>query len=540
MAELSLTAITAGDQRQLEQMLAILAEAEQRPQATLRAWLAARIFDQLFGEPLLHPQLAQHWLPLRKHFAHISLQLLLVADDPLHGQLAELCTQLSRWTPDEGEAGQQYLARLAERLPPLLQALRQGPAGLTGARAALKTLLQWQTAEARRASLAETRLCQEARQQLGAQAAERAAAALINQYLRGHQLPVALLQPLQDGLVPALSGAVQAAGEADHERSPFWQLWQRQLYFLGQLFPAPGQTVADQQMYEVIPGLLEKLDASLEQPVAGAESYRDWVEVLSHSLLLAIQKQPQDTERYAGLAAPDAGAVQTPSLAREHGNLQVGQWFLFDAESGQTLRLKLSLRQLSRLLFTDRNGRRALEKDQQAFSLCLSAGVARELPPCDTQALLQQCLAPLVARANRLQALKHQEAARREQALREQSARKAQQEADALASAGTPGQPTPLDAEQARQAEGLLAQLHVGAWLELQQDGGSQELKLSVILAASGKYIFVDALGHRRVELARGQLHQALALGRARILHKGHNFEDQLARVIQGLRKEHS
>lgn len=543
MSGLSLTAITAGDQRQLDQMLAILAEAEQRPLATLRAWLAARIFDQLFGEALLHPQLAQQLQPLRKHFAHISLQLLLVPDDLLHGQLAELCTQFSRWTPAEGDAGQQYLQRLTERLPPLVAALQQGPAGLTAVRAAVKSLLQWQAAEARRAALAEARLCDEARQQLGAEAANRAAALLINQYLKGHQLPVALQEPLQLGLLPALSQTVQAAGETDHERAPFWQLWQRQLYFVGQLFPAPGQSLADQQMYEVIPGLLEKLDASLDQGGAPSPGYQHWIDALSQCLLQAIQKQPLECALFHGFDAPEApGAVQTPSLAREHSNLQPGQWFLFDAESGQTLRLKLSLRQLSGLLFTDRTGRRALEKHLQDFSLCLSAGVARPLPACHIADLLQQCVAPLVARANQLQARKHQAEALRQQQLREQSARKAQAEADRLAAqqGQRAGQDSvALDAEQTRQAEALLAQLHVGAWLELNTGDKPQEAKLSVILPATGKYIFVDALGHKRLELARADLHRALALGQARILHKGHNFEDQLARVIQGLRKEH-
>ncbi len=83
--------------------------------------------------------------------------------------------------------------------------------------------------------------------------------------------------------------------------------------------------------------------------------------------------------------------------------------------------------------------------------------------------------------------------------------------------------------------------LRVGAWLNLElTEGEVQRAKLSVILASVGKYIFVDQLGRKLAELQRGQLLDLIQQNRAQLLKQGGDFEDQLAKVIRGLRKDTS
>jgi len=48
----------------------------------------------------------------------------------------------------------------------------------------------------------------------------------------------------------------------------------------------------------------------------------------------------------------------------------------------------------------------------------------------------------------------------------------------------------------------------------------------------------VDNLGRKLAELQREQLVQALLNNQLRLLRQGDNFDDQLAKVIRGLRKD--
>ncbi len=59
-----------------------------------------------------------------------------------------------------------------------------------------------------------------------------------------------------------------------------------------------------------------------------------------------------------------------------------------------------------------------------------------------------------------------------------------------------------------------------------------------MIIAATGKYIFVDNLGRKVAELQREQLVQALLDNQLTLLNKGNSFDDQLVKVIRGLRKD--
>jgi hypothetical protein len=64
------------------------------------------------------------------------------------------------------------------------------------------------------------------------------------------------------------------------------------------------------------------------------------------------------------------------------------------------------------------------------------------------------------------------------------------------------------------------------------------QCKLAVIIAAAGKYIFVNNLGRKVAELHRDQMLQALLDKQLTLLNNGDSFDDQLAKVIRGLRKD--
>ncbi len=87
-------------------------------------------------------------------------------------------------------------------------------------------------------------------------------------------------------------------------------------------------------------------------------------------------------------------------------------------------------------------------------------------------------------------------------------------------------------------AQQAVSELQVGAWLEIQLESEKQRAKLSVIIASTNKYIFADQVGRKLAEYTRDQLQELVAQEQIKILRNGDNFEDQLAKVIRGLRRD--
>ena len=205
------------------------------------------------------------------------------------------------------------------------------------------------------------------------------------------------------------------------------------------------------------------------------------------------------------------------------------------------------------------------------------------------QLLLQKNKAEQLVRALRAQQQAAAETAERERAAeqarlqqqleaRKAAARKATMEARALADeqqrravaqaleaerlrseqAATHAAESSAKQQQARQS---ISELQVGAWLEISSEATTDKTianetpanttsadktipdekmraKLSVIISSSGKYIFADEVGRKLAEYTREQLITLMAEGQIKILRNGDNFEDQLAKVIRGLRRD--
>ncbi|MGV8838031.1 DUF1631 family protein, partial [Cellvibrio sp.] len=92
-----------------------------------------------------------------------------------------------------------------------------------------------------------------------------------------------------------------------------------------------------------------------------------------------------------------------------------------------------------------------------------------------------------------------------------------------------------------QQASQSISELQVGAWLEISREQNADEklrAKLSVIISSTGKYIFADQVGRKLAEYTREQLITLMVEEQLKILRNGDNFEDQLAKVIRGLRRD--
>ncbi len=458
----------------------------------------------------------------------------------------------------------------------------------------------WLATEDKRAAMLETRLCETELANLKLASAETRVVDSLNHNLAGHPLPKELHNTFAGTLKSELQ--YWAFNSDPHElvQLPLWKTWQRILPALGQLFSGEGIAVDDQLLYSQIPLVLAELERSLQHPSSNAPAYAQLVEQLSRCLMGAIQKQPLECAEFPplarGSAQGDSNTRIPRTLLQQTENIRAGDWIIFVGDDAQAsadiIRCKLAFKnpELDQLLFVDHTGRKVMSKNTKDFALCLSTGIARPLPNQNLIDTLNALLPPLVERANRsvqaqllLQKNKAEqlvrafiaqqqaaaEAAERERAARQAqaeaqlearraAARKAMQEARTLADekkrreAEQAAEAERLRVEQAaadaaehlqrqQQATAAVNELQVGAWLELGSEADADKklrAKLSVIISSTGKYIFADQVGRKLAEYAREQLIALMVEGKIKILRNGDNFEDQLAKVIRGLRRD--
>jgi hypothetical protein len=373
---------------------------------------------------------------------------------------------------------------------------------------------------------------------------------------------------------------------------PLWKSWNRLLPALGELFATVDAPVDDQFLYQQIPLVIVELERSCEHPVNNSQSYQQLAEHLHRFLMAAIQKQALENRLFPPLpysAGQSGGNTRVPySLLKQTDQVQVGDWFVFLGEHG-ALRGKLALKNpdLDQLLLVDHTGRKLMIKSHKDFALCLSTGIAKPLPAPHLQQWIETSLATWIERANKsvraqlllqkqkaeqvVKAIIAQQQAAAEAAAqaraeaetrmqkqleaRRAAARKAMAEARVLAD-----EQRRREAEQAAEAERLrveqvaaeaaelvvrqqaaqqtISELQVGAWVEILTGQSKQRAKLSVIIGSTSKYIFADQVGRKVGEYQREQLQELIAHEQIKILRNGDNFEDQLAKVIRGLRRD--
>ncbi len=598
MSEFTLQAIVAGDSLQLSEAFASIAAHEGDSPNQLRAQLAADIIQPFTQTPLwdaqLHAQLQPLW-PLLSNAISRDDEFFC---NPQHSLRSLLHTLLSGryWYPREGKPAQQFLDKylsLTDTCKTYLSIADDAHLDSSALQTTQQQFNDWLAGEDRRAAMLETRLCETELANLKQISAETRVIDLLNKNLAQRPLP-SDVHPLISGI---LKSELQywAFNKTPEEliQLPLWKSWNRLLPALGELFSTDGIEVDDQFLYQQIPLVIAELERSCEHPVNNQQPYQQLVEQLIGYLMASIQKQPLENSLFPALATSTGQSTsntQVPySLLKQTEQIHPGDWFIFYGEHDECLRCKLALKnpEVDQLLLVDHTGRKVMIKSHKDFALCLSTGIVRPLSAPDIQAAIETTLPAWLERANTgvqaqllqqkqkaeqlVKALiaKQQAAAeaaakaraeaeaRMQQQLeaRRAAARKAMAEARALAD-----EQRRREAEQAAEAERLrieqmeaeaaetiarqqmaqqaVSELQVGAWLEIQLENEKQRAKLSVIIASTNKYIFADQVGRKLAEYTRDQLQEQVALEQIKILRNGDNFEDQLAKVIRGLRRD--
>lgn len=602
MPSFDVQAILRGDGNQLGDALATLANTpaasdktiDTRTPDELRQELATQVYRQLIARPQLDLQL----LPL---FAAVETALVaqIAQDDrfysdinhPLRRTLESILPAASHWYERDAKPSQQFYDRISS----LLNTLMAHWQNKTAPESALSEFSQWLASEDKRAALLESRLCET---ELGNQKltlAQTRVVTLLNNHLAQRPLPLDLHSAITLSLKSELQYWAFNTPAAALNELPLWVHWQRILPSLGQLFSHGNIQVDDQQLYSQIPALLTELERSLAHTTSNTQAYQQLVDQLSQCLMMAIQKQPQEIALFPALPLPDGqttAKTKVPlALLQATETVKIGDWIVMRGDDQEAIRCKLALKDanLDQLLFVDHTGRKVMSKTNKDFALCLSTGLAQPLQLTPLGMIIEQQLTALITQANqcvKVQLLKQKqkaealvrafmaeqealkEAAERERQAeqarlqaeldaRQAAAHKAMAEARLLAdeqqrrAAEQAAEQARLtrEREAAQAAEALQREqtaattaneLQVGAWLEINNASTAPGLraKLSVIIGATGKYIFADQVGRKVAEYSREQLVQQLISGELKVLRNGDNFEEQLAKVIRGLRRD--
>lgn len=589
MSDFTLEAILEGDSTQLGDAITSIAASVNSDAAELRRQMAAKLCQQLLRSPQLDAGLAPLFSPIEPVLvAQIAAddQFYCSPEHPLRRFLETLLPPAAHWFARDSKPSQQFYDKLDHLL-------HQVAAGEGAADKALAEFSQWLGSEDKRAALLESRLCETELSNLKMVAAQTRVIESLNTTLAQRPLPTELHNAIGHQLKSELQYWASNTPADELANLPLWKHWQRILPVLGQLFTHEDIQVEDQVLYSQIPALLVELERSLTQPTSNTAAYTQCVEQLSQCLMAAVKKQEQDISLFAALPLPEGQSssnTKVPlTLLQATEQIRVGDWIIVTGDNGELIRCKLALKNpaVDQLLFVDHTGRKVMSKSNKDFALCLSTGIAQPLREPHLPRAINTLLKELVEQANRgvkaqllkqkqkAEALvrafiaeqqaaaeaaerKHQAEQTRIQAeldARHAAARKAMAEARVLAD-----EQRRREAEQAADAERLrieqealqaaetltrqqssmqtVNELQVGAWLEITSAGTPVRAKLSVIIGSTGKYIFADQVGRKIAEYSREQLLALLASGEIKVLRNGDNFEEQLAKVIRGLRRD--
>lgn len=461
------------------------------------------------------------------------------------------------WSADQGRAGEKLIAEVTE----VLESLQQPDVNYE----ALETkLVAFLDKEQGRIKKLEERLAASEAGKLRSSRGREIAAQMINDSMQDNQLPQSIIGFLQGPWFESMQLLAINKGVDGDDWARATKLTETIIWTYQPIMAKDLATAAEekQRLYRIVEHLPSEVrDLLLALEHSGAESAHALEDIEADHVAIVSGEEldfvPFEPIPISGNTMSQRTSVSR-ILLRKVKHLQPGQWFSFDDQSKSArIKLVLKLEDVKQLLFTNRNGMKALEKSFDEMAYLMSSSVIK---PLNHEAVFSSTFATfyqgLVDEHQRK--LKLAETADQEEADRESARLKALQEAEALAR-------TREEEEQKRSAEEKenrlerakleasksenqekvaeytekVGSLNVGAWLKLPAaDGELEECKLAVRVTAVDKMIFVNRTGLKMGEYSSEQLITLLVAGECEIDDSGVEFEDTLAQVVSKLRQD--
>jgi hypothetical protein len=488
----------------------------------------------------------------------LAVELLLVPELPLAESPSSVLTILDLlldatigWSGDQGRSGEQLLSKLSSTL----DSLRSEKTDYAEIQADLTAFLE---KEQKRIVKLEERLAASESGKLRSQRGRAIAADTINVAMEGQKLTSGIAHFLKGPWFESLQLLAITKGVDSDEWIRATKLTETIIWTYQ---PTKDET-EKQRLYRIVehlPSEIRDLTLALEHNVDESEAALAGIEE-DHLLMVSGQElEYEDVEplNVEGQVLDQHTSV-SKILLRKVNNLKLGQWFTFnDGDKSARIKLVLKLEDVKQMMFTNRNGMKALEKSFDEMAYLMSSGVIKAL---NHESIFSSTFSSfyqgLIDEHDRK--IKLAEEADQEEAEREAARTKALKEAEALARAREEEERQRKEEDKANRLERakteasksenqeklaeiaeVVSQLNIGAWLKLPAaDGELEECKLAVRVASADKMIFVSRTGVKVGDYSAEQLVSLLVAGEAVIEDSGVEFEDTLAQVVSKLRQD--
>ncbi len=507
-----------------------------------RTAFASEFYDSLIQDSDLHEDIQGLLKDLRPeviNYANDNDAVFCDPDNPIRLFLSQVLKKSSTWYPVPGRLGQEFPTRMLA----LWREHFAKPANLVIA------LNEYLARDEKKADLAEKRLCESESGAIKQAYAHSRVLTLLNQHLNACLIPEGIRNFFESDCRTELNYCLLNI-EANKDS---WKYWSLVIEEAGFIFKSDGKS-GRSELTQRIQGLLTLIEQGPKMDTCHEDVHHTFIESMNAALFTRLKGEFDTEEPWKRLINGQGSDAEFASLskaaAQKAKGLNVGDWFLFTDEHERVLRCKLALKPegTKQLLFVNAHGRKVMQKDVETFLLCLSAAVAKPLKSNNQfelsfTRLINKKRELLEAEQDSQRAqVKQEEEARANELVTEQEHGSNLKGARPLNSSELPSEPVSQreqeDSEDLQRAEHSLSTLHVGARVELLGDGGeSTHCKLAVIIRGSDKFIFTDRLGKKVAELAKSELLSRFMHQQVIVHGAGENFEDQLAKVIRGLRK---
>ena len=461
------------------------------------------------------------------------------------------------WHPAQGRASTRFLTILTNMITDLTNAVDD--TDLIKANTAFTSFFSTET---QRLSKLEKRLLDAEKGALYTKHAQKICAATLNQLMAGKKLPKTISQFLQG----PIRKSMQLILINDEEDSPAWKhcvslsktlIWSFQ--------PIGDDELRSQQVYQSISQITDKLQdavVSLQHDNTQLDSQLSLIEA-EH--LKVLKGEALDYEPFELIYNADplssSQAVISSSLLTQINLLSEGQWFCFQEKESPFIKLTLKLDKAKQLLFTNFLGVKSENYSFEEFAYKFSSKAITLVDQKEHYKLAGESLVTtlfnnyqdrkqhhenIYAEKQRKLKLKLQAQETARAAALEQARKLAKSEQENRLKAEREAKEAEVERRKISNLKNQqdksifdIERLTIGGLVEFYNDIGEyQQLKLTVKLQSSGKYLFVDRTGIKREEKLKDELAQMLKDGSAKIVNEGTYFEDSLVKVVNSLRKE--
>jgi hypothetical protein len=465
------------------------------------------------------------------------------------------------WAPGLGKSGENFYKKVSE----VIDSIQLGENDYKKVEIDLQLFLN---KEQKRISKVEERLIASETGILRSARSKTHSAQMINKSMHGRQLTQPVIDFLQGPWHNSLQLLALKAGFDSEEWSRATKITET-IIWTYQPIETKDEELHNQEkqrLYRIIENLPAELGDLLIAFEHQSNETTNALEELESEHVQIVSGQPLDYINFVPIETGEEVFNQKTSvsriLLRKVKKLNPGQWFTFE-EDNVCIRIKmvLKLNDVRHLLFTNRNGVKALEKSFDELAYYLSAGVIKPLNHEDIfSSTFTTYYHGLVEKYENdvKQAASQRIEDTREEIAQEEALRKSIAEKAAEARAREEDERTrqkedkqnllkrareeaskPENLEKVIELTVTVSSLNVGAWLKLPGTSGAiEECKLAVKLTAVDKMIFVNRAGLRVGEFSTEELVQILVAGEGEIEHGGVEFEDTLAEVVTKLRRD--